>query len=91
MSRLIAQVQSLGSVGACGRSHSILWRSGLRYSAYGIVIDANGNATDIVKGDAGIQLPDSVRDCYLEALAGHRFPCLAGDTVINQCVIVCLF
>ena len=57
---------------------------------YGIVIDAEGNATDIV-AENGNQIPDSVRTCYLEALAAHKFPCLAGDTVINQCVIVCLF
>lgn len=57
---------------------------------YGIVIDAQGNATDIVY-EGGGAVPAEVRTCYLEALAGHRFPCLAGDTIINQCVIVCLF
>ena len=57
---------------------------------YGVVIDAQGNATDIVL-DGGGTVPDEVRTCYLEALGQHPFPCLAGDTVMNQCVIVCLF
>jgi methylmalonyl-CoA mutase cobalamin-binding subunit len=87
---------SLPDAGDCGSTQSSELRALVQDCArlcpdYGIVIDAEGKAIDIVMGDAGLQLPESVRTCYLEALAGHQFPCLAGDTIINQCVIVCLF
>jgi anaerobic magnesium-protoporphyrin IX monomethyl ester cyclase len=62
--------------------------------AYGIVIDAQGHATDIVvESDAGVPpLTDELRSCYLEALAPHTFPCLAGDTAeIWTVCVVCLF
>jgi hypothetical protein len=38
----------------------------------------------------GVTIPPEVRACYLEALSGQVFPCLAGDEVWQECV-VCLF
>ena len=59
----------------------------------GIVIDAQGRAIDIVyDADAGGPLSPDLRDCYLQALAPHTFPCLAGDTAgIWSVCVVCLF
>ena len=59
---------------------------------FGIVIDAQGRATDIVPDpDAGSMSAD-LRNCYLQALAQHTFPCLAGDTAeIWSVCVVCLF
>jgi hypothetical protein len=43
-----------------------------------------------VRRDDGGDVDPAVRDCYLEALGGETFPCLAGDEVWQECVI-CLF
>jgi hypothetical protein len=56
---------------------------------YGIAIDSTGRIVDVRRGD-GAPVPDDVRSCYLEALAGETFPCLAGDEVWQECVI-CIF
>lgn len=57
-------------------------------SPYAIAIDAKGRVVDIIEG--GNKIPQEVRQCYLDALAGETFPCLAGDTIWQECVI-CLF
>jgi len=56
---------------------------------YGVVLDAEGRIVDVRRSDGAAVAPD-VRDCYLDALAGQTFPCLAGDEVWQECVI-CLF
>jgi hypothetical protein len=56
---------------------------------YGVVLDGQGRAVDVTSGDGSV-IPDDVRQCYLEALAGQTFPCLGGETLWQTCVI-CLF
>jgi hypothetical protein len=56
---------------------------------YGIALDAAGRIVDVRRGDGG-EVPAEVRTCYLNALAGEAFPCLAGDEVWQECVI-CIF
>ncbi len=56
---------------------------------YGITLDAEGRAVDVV-GSPGTQVPAEIRECYLDALGGEVFPCLAGETIWQECVI-CLF
>jgi hypothetical protein len=56
---------------------------------YGIAIDAQGRIVDVRRGD-GAPVPDDIRACYLEALAGETFPCLGGEEVWQECM-VCLF
>jgi hypothetical protein len=56
---------------------------------YGIAIDDTGHIVDVRRGD-GEPVPEDVRTCYLEALAGETFPCLGGEEVWQECVI-CIF
>jgi anaerobic magnesium-protoporphyrin IX monomethyl ester cyclase len=58
-------------------------------SQYGIALDAAGRVVDVVDS-SGNEVSQEVKQCYLDALAGETFPCLAGDTVWQECVI-CLF
>jgi anaerobic magnesium-protoporphyrin IX monomethyl ester cyclase len=66
--------------------------SGCGSPMFGIVISADGRAMDIVSPtDAGALSPN-IRDCYLEALSNHTFPCFAADTAeIWAVCVVCLF
>ncbi|MBI5489443.1 MAG: radical SAM protein [Deltaproteobacteria bacterium] len=54
---------------------------------YGIVLDAEGRVVDVRLAD-GRPVPEDVRRCYLEALAGETFPCLAGDEIWQECWVI---
>jgi hypothetical protein len=44
---------------------------------YAFVLDEEGYAVDMVK-DSGTPLSPEIVDCYLDAVAGQQFPCLAN-------------
>jgi hypothetical protein len=52
---------------------------------YGLVVDSTGHVVDVCPIDDSV-VTDEVRACYLEALAGETFPCLAGE----ECWAVCM-
>jgi hypothetical protein len=54
------------------------------WTYYGLVIDAEGRVTDVLADDGSV-VPDEVRTCYLEALAGETFPCLGPDDFWYVC------
>jgi hypothetical protein len=55
------------------------------YGPYGVTIDAQGNAVDLITHD-GSPIPDDLRSCYLNALGGTKFPCLSGEDIWYECV-----
>jgi len=54
-----------------------------------IALDASGRVVDVMRAD-GTPVSDTVRDCYLGALAGETFPCIGGEEIWQECVI-CVF
>jgi radical SAM superfamily enzyme YgiQ (UPF0313 family) len=53
-------------------------------TAYGLAIDPTGHVVGIL-GSNRAPVPDAVRACYMDALAGQIFPCLSGEEYWYEC------
>jgi hypothetical protein len=54
---------------------------------YRFVLDAEGRVTDVERDD-GVAIPEDLRRCYREALAGQTFPCLAEYPYWEPCTVL---
>jgi radical SAM superfamily enzyme YgiQ (UPF0313 family) len=55
---------------------------------YGLVTDSAGRVVDVCLMAGDEPIPDEVRSCYLEALAGEVFPCAADDECWGICYVI---
>ncbi|MBI5488060.1 MAG: radical SAM protein [Deltaproteobacteria bacterium] len=58
------------------------------YRQYGLVTDSAGRVVDICVVDGDPAVPEEVRSCYLEALAGETFPCSAHQECWALCYVI---
>jgi radical SAM superfamily enzyme YgiQ (UPF0313 family) len=54
---------------------------------YRFVLDADGHVVDIERDD-GATIPEETKRCYLDAVAGQVFPCLAAHPWWEECTIL---